>query len=173
MDTPFLGYIAMVGFNFAPRGWAICNGKLLPISQYEALYALIGTTYGGDGVPTFALPDLRSRIPLHFGQGPGLSSYIQGQVGGFETVTLNSNQIPSHPHLPNCFAGAGNSANPAGGLWATTGGDTVYELELPPGAAMLPQALAPAGNSLPHSNIQPLQVINFVIALEGVFPSQN
>src|SRR5690348_13380835 len=113
MATPYIGEIRMFGGNFAPAGWAFCNGQLLPIAQNDALYTLLGTTYGGDGVNTFALPDLRGRAPVHFGQGSGLSNYVQGQQYGAEQVTLNVNQIPAHNHLVNCNSAGSNQAGVA------------------------------------------------------------
>ena len=116
--TPYLGQIALVAFNFAPQGWALCNGQLLSIAQNTALYSLLGTTYGGDGQATFALPNLQSRIPLHQGQGVSTSNYQIGQIGGFETVTLSDEQIPSHSHQAQCFTGGSNSKSPVNAIWA-------------------------------------------------------
>jgi microcystin-dependent protein len=172
MDEPFLAYIALVAFNFAPRGWALCDGRLLPIAQFDALFALLGTTYGGDGVTTFALPDLRGRIPVHNGQGAGLSAYVLGQAGGFEGVTLNANQIASHSHVPQCTPEPGNSTGPGGAVWASTSGDNLYAASTP-GASMAAQAIGSAGGSQPHENRQPYLGLNYIIALEGLFPSRS
>lgn len=173
MDTPFLGMIAMFGFNFAPRGWAFCNGQILPIAQNTALFSLLGTTYGGNGQTTFALPDLRGRVPVGQFQGPGLSDYSLGQVAGSETVTLISTQIPAHTHTLNGITEAGTSATPTGNLPANTGAlDKEYGT---PGTltAMGAQAIGNTGGSQPHSNIQPYLAINYCIALQGIFPSRN
>lgn len=172
MDEPFLGYIALVGFNFAPIGWAFCNGQLLPIAQNEALFSLLGTTYGGDGVTTFALPDLRGRVPIHNGQGPGLSPYVPGQLAGAEQVGLNVNQMASHPHLPQCTTDQGNSTGPGGAVWAGTAGDNLYAASAP-GIALAPQAIGPAGGGQVHENRQPYLALNYIIALSGLFPTQG
>jgi microcystin-dependent protein len=167
MAEPFLGSILIFGGNFAPQGWAFCNGQLLPINQNQALFSLLGTTYGGNGQTTFALPDLRGRVPIHFGQGPGLSSYSEGQVGGVESVTLIATQMPQHQHVqPATNADEGtnrpNSAVPArGGVYAA-GSD---------GSALAPTS--PAGGNQAHENRQPFLAINFIIALQGIFPSRN
>jgi microcystin-dependent protein len=161
----------MVGFNFAPLGWATCDGQLIPIAENETLFNLIGTTYGGDGQSTFALPDLRSRIPVHAGQGPGLSNRILGESAGTETVTLTTQQIPSHAHLAQAQSGAGNQASPANGVWAASG-----QGQYGVGAgnvAMKSTLLSNSGGSQPHDNLMPYTTINFVISLFGVFPSQN
>src|SRR4051794_2715177 len=130
MDTPWIGEIALVAFNFAPQGWAMCNGQLLAIGQNTALFSLLGTTYGGDGVNTFALPNLQSRVPLHFGQGSGLSAYALGQNVGAESVTLQTQQIPAHTHTytPQATTAGGGAGSPAGAIWAVSGtGDTIYQ----------------------------------------------
>lgn len=166
MSDPYIGEIRMVGFNFAPVGWALCNGQILPISQNDALFSLIGTTYGGDGVNTFALPDLQCRIPFH--QGDGL---VLGQPSGTEVVTLTTNQIPAHTHSLNASSQAGTQPSPAGGFWAqSTLGQFSSEAPL---HTMDPSTIAPAGGSQPHDNVPPFLVINFIISLFGIFPSQN
>ncbi len=173
MDSPFLGMIAMFGFNFAPRGWAFCNGQILPIAQNTALFSLLGTTYGGNGQTTFALPDLRGRVPIGQFQGPGLSDYTLGQVAGSETVTLLSTQIPAHTHTLNGITQAGTSAVPTGNLPANTGAlDKEYGI---PGTLtpMNAQAIGSTGGNQPHSNMQPYLAINYCIALQGIFPSRN
>ncbi|MGE3801486.1 MAG: phage tail protein [Candidatus Kapaibacterium sp.] len=173
MVTPYIGQISMVAFNFAPRGWAFCDGQLLPISQYTALFSLIGTTYGGDGRTTFALPDLRGRVPLHMGQGPGLSSYREGQVGGTETVTLLSSQMPSHNHLANANGSPGTQFTPINGFWAAEGTETVATYAATATGMMNPNAIGLAGGNQSHNNMQPYLVIAFTIALEGVFPPRS
>src|SRR4051794_21579341 len=130
MQDPWLGEIALVAFNFAPQGWAFCNGQLLSIAQNTALFSLLGTTYGGDGQTTFALPNLQGRVPLHFGQGPGLSPYLLGQAIGVEGVALQTAQMPAHTHsyTPQATSAGGGAASPAGALWAASGtGDTIYQ----------------------------------------------
>src|SRR5579872_7445348 len=116
MSNPYLGEIRIVGFNFAPVGWALCNGQLMSIQQNTALFSLLGTTYGGNGVTTFALPNLQGRVPIHFGQSPGTSNYVQGQMAGAEVITLATSQIPPHSHLVNCNTGGGTQASPSGGV---------------------------------------------------------
>jgi microcystin-dependent protein len=175
MQDPWIGEIAIVSFGFAPVGWAMCNGQILQISQNTALFALIGTTYGGDGIRTFALPNLQSRIPLHFGQGTGLSSYVLGQVQGSESVTLTIPQMPSHSHsyAPQATTAVGNTGSPAGGLWASPSTATnIYERGSS-NTTMSAQTIGPSGGSQPHENRQPLLALNFVIALFGIFPSRS
>jgi microcystin-dependent protein len=172
MSQPFIGQIYLVGFTFAPPGYAFCDGSLLPISEFTALYQLIGTIYGGNGTVTFALPDLRSRVPIHQGQGTGLSPYVIGQAGGTENVTLTVQQIPSHTHVANCSSNSSNSASPVNAIWAKdSGSDTPYAAQAK--KTMLPNAIGPAGGSLPHENMQPFMGINYIIALFGIFPSQS
>lgn len=177
MSEPFLGQICIYGFNFAPRGWAFCNGQILPIAQNTALFSLLGTTYGGNGQTTFALPNLQGRAPLHFGQGPGLSSYDLGQVGGTENTTLTSNQMPTHIHgvpLQAASGAAGDTANPSGAFPAkldnmyasTTDGSFLGQSPSPP-------QTGPSGGNQPFSILQPYLVLNYCIALEGIFPSRN
>ncbi|MGB6941517.1 MAG: tail fiber protein [Bryobacteraceae bacterium] len=169
MSQPFVGEVRLVGFNFGPAGWMICAGQQLPISEYSTLFNLIGTTYGGDGQQTFNLPDLRGRTPGHQGSSGG-STYVIGQTGGAETVTLNLNQYPRHNHLLMASSNNGTlntpTNNAAGGLNAYSG--------ITPADAMNSNMLLPSpGNSLPHDNMQPYQVINWVISLFGVYPSQS
>lgn len=174
MSEPFIGQINVVAFNFAPRGWAECNGQLLPIAQNTALFSLLGTTFGGDGRSTFALPDLRGRTPVHWGQGPGLPEISLGESAGSETVTLISTQMPMHNHIALASASPGNQPGPAGHSWAAegTGATFVYSNQSPNGS-MGPTALASAGGNQPHNNMQPYLTMNFVIALVGIFPSRN
>jgi microcystin-dependent protein len=165
---PYIGEIRIMACNFAPSGWNFCDGSLLPISEYEALFNLIGTTYGGDGQTTFALPDLRGRAPVHQG-----SSFVIGQLSGQETVILTSSQIPIHSHVPLAAAGAGSNPvnSPANNFWSgSTGGQFTAQA---PGVSMSPAAVGSIGGSQPHDNMPPFLVLNFVISLFGVFPSQS
>jgi len=178
MAEAFLGQIQMVGFNFAPSGWAQCDGQLMSISQNTALFSLLGTFYGGDGRTTFALPDLRGRLPIHQGQGPGLSDYVLGEELGEENVTLLSNQIPAHTHAvtTNCVSTGGDSTSPVGRVWSKDlGVQTGTYSANPNNATMSASAVtaAAAGGSQPHSNMRPYLTINFVIAVTGIFPSRN
>jgi microcystin-dependent protein len=176
MSNPFLGEIRMFGGNFAPKGWAMCNGQILSIAQNTALFSLLGTTYGGNGVSTFALPDLRGRVPLHLGQGPGLSNYTEGQQGGSENVTLLLAQMPAHNHTISGVNSGGNQAGPANGSFAveSTGTSLNYaNSSAPPISPMNPAMLSQTGQSQPHNNQQPYLCINFIIALVGIFPSRN
>ena len=170
MSSPFIGEIRMFGGNFAPVGWAFCNGALIPISENDALFNLIGTTYGGDGQNTFALPDLQSRVPIHVGPG-----FALGQSGGVESVTLTTSQIPAHSHVPQCFSNAqGGSLNtPQNGLWASSTTGSLYVSGTAPTNAMSADACGSAGGSQPHDNMLPFLVVNFIISLFGVFPSQT
>ena len=173
MSEPFIGQICIYGFNFAPRGWAFCNGQILAIAQNTALFSLLGTTYGGNGQTTFALPNLQSRLPLQFGQGAGLSSYALGEQTGSESVTLSQGQLPGHNHLSTTPATAadGNSIDPAAGA-VLGAGTSIYRV----GAAtiqMSPTATSSTGNNQPVSVIQPILALNFCIALVGIFPSRN
>ena len=165
MSDPYIGEIRMFGGNFAPLGWLFCQGQLLPISQYDALFNLIGTTYGGDGQNTFALPDLQSRMPVHQGSG-----YTLGQAGGVETVTLNGNQNPAHSHQPMAAAVA-TSQSPGSNFWASYANNS-YSSQ-PPAAPMAANALNLAGGNQPHENMSPYQVINFIVATEGIYPSPS
>jgi microcystin-dependent protein len=161
----------MFGGNFAPQGWLLCNGQLLPISEYDTLFALIGTTYGGDGVTNFALPNLSSRVPVHQGTGVNGSGFILGQQAGAETVTLNSSQLPAHTHQAVGTSDGGTSTDPTGGVWASTP-------QLPYGALAAPETTMAAGEvsntggSQPHDNMLPFLVVNFIISLFGIFPTQ-
>lgn len=166
MADPFIAEIRIVPFNFAPVGWAFCDGQLLPIAQNTALFSLLGTTYGGNGQSTFALPDLRGRAPLQQGQGPGLPPYDLGEAQGIESVTLLVDQIPPHVHATGATLAPANRANPAGARFGTTV-DATYA----GGTANVSGGLhAFAGGSQPHDNMQPSLVLNFIIALQGIFP---
>lgn len=178
--TPFLGQIMQVGFNFAPRGWALCDGALLPISQYSALFSLLGTTFGGDGRSTFGLPELRGRVAVHVGHGPGLSTYNWGQKGGAEQVSLTSpGQLPSHNHLINVKKTAGDRANPNNDFLAvsnfgTPPNNTVVDTYSNTHDGQLNNdAVTNTGSSQGHDNIQPYLAIYWIIALEGIFPSRS
>ena len=167
MSEPFLGSIIMFGGNFAPRGWALCNGQILPIAQNTALFSLLGTTYGGNGQTTFALPDLRGRVPVHPGQGPGLSSYSLGQSAGAESITLTAAEMPAHTHSQPATNADQNTNRPNGAVPARGG---VYAGSTD-GSAF--DATTVAGGSQPHSNLQPYLAVNYIIALEGIYPSRN
>jgi microcystin-dependent protein len=175
MADPFVAEIRMFPFNFAPKGWAFCNGQLLPLSQNTALFSLLGTVYGGDGKSTFALPDLQGSAAMHPGQGQGLSLRDLGEQSGSEFVTLLVSEIPFHTHNLEAFitvTGDQFGPNPDGeSLLAQSNNGNVYA---DPGALVTfaPQALAPAGGSLPHNNMQPYLTLNFCIALQGVFPAR-
>jgi microcystin-dependent protein len=181
MSNAFLGQISMFGGNFAPRGWAFCNGQLLPIAQNDALFTLIGTTYGGDGITTFALPNLQSRLPVHFGTGPGLSNYQLGQAAGTPNVTLSIAQMPIHNHMIEATTAAATSLRIGQNLltgtitgdsnalfyWAPQSGQQPTPTPMASGACNV------AGGSMPHDNLMPSLCITFIIALQGIFPSRN
>jgi microcystin-dependent protein len=165
MSEPFLGEIKIISWNFPPKGWTFCNGQLMPINQNQALFSILGTTYGGDGMQTFGLPNLQGRSPFHVGNG-----IVLGQMGGETNHTLNISEIPAHNHVP-----VGSSSNPsapsaAGNLWAT-GNAQVFSGT--PNAAMNPACVSATGGNQPHENMSPYLVLNFIIALQGIFPSQN
>lgn len=170
---PFLGQIMMVGFNFAPRGWARCDGQLLQISQYSALFALLGTQFGGDGVVTFGLPDLRGRVPIHAGNGPGLPSYSMGQKAGTESTTLSLAHLPPHNHAVtiNASSAEGDTALPGGHALAKSGsgGYTTQATD----STLAGVSSSDRGSGQSHSNMQPYQAVNFIIALQGLFPSRD
>jgi microcystin-dependent protein len=173
----WVGEIRAVGFNFAPQGWALCNGQILPISQNTALFSLLGIFYGGDGRTTFALPNLQATIPLGMGQGPGLSSYQVGETLGTSSVTLVETQLPAHNHVANALGGQGNADSPQNAVWAEsrTGrvADQVYASP-PAGLGQLaPTALSLDGGGQPHNNLPPYLVVNFIIALQGIFPARD
>jgi microcystin-dependent protein len=162
----------MFGGNFAPVGWMFCEGQLLPISEYDTLFNLIGTTYGGDGQSTFALPNLQSRFPIHQGQGAGLSNYIIGESVGVETVTLTTPQIPFHNHTPLCRNASSDSPNPANTYWGATD-SAAYANASTAGAFMNAATVGSTGGSQPHNNIPPFLAVSFIISLFGVYPSQT
>lgn len=172
MPEPYIGEIRMVGFNFPPAGWALCNGQLMPISENDALFTLIGTTYGGDGQATFALPNLQSRVPMHMGTNQG-NTFQLGEAAGVEQVTLTTQQIPVHNHAFVASTNPGGNSNPQDSVIAqSVGGLQVYRVD-PPANPMAPNSLSPTGGSQPHENMQPYLVINFIISLYGVFPTQT
>lgn len=165
MAQPYVGEIRMFAGNFAPIGWMFCEGQLLAISENETLFQLIGTTYGGDGESTFALPDLRGRLPIHQGNG-----FILAETGGAEEITLTVNQIPAHSHPLLASAGPGNANAPAGNLTGESAAVKIYISETPT-ANLNPQAVSPVGGSQPHTNFQPYLCVNFIISMFGIFPS--
>ena len=174
MAEPFLAEIRIMSFDYPPKGWALCNGQLLPINQNQALFSLLGTTYGGNGQTTFALPNLQSRWPLHFGQGPGLSSYDLGQSAGVETVTLIGQEIPAHTHPINCTDTDGDSAKPPGNILASNAAGAATYFSGAASGQLNATSIPPSGGgNQPHTNIQPYLALNFCIALEGIFPSRN
>lgn len=170
MGQPYMGEIRMFGGNFAPLGWALCQGQITPISGNEALFNLLGTTYGGDGVNTFALPNLQSRLPVHQGNSGGVG-YVLGQSAGTETVTLLTNQLPSHSHTPDGSSSAGTQPSPSNGVWAEASINQYSNTA--PSVAMAGSAIGNAGGNQPHDNMMPYLVINFIIAMNGVYPTQT
>lgn len=176
MSEPFLGEIRAFGFNFQPRGWAFCNGQLLSIAQNQALFAILGTTYGGNGQTTFALPNLQGRLPVHSGgsAGPGLAPVSLGEMAGTETVTLTTANLPPHAHGTRASADLAAVATPAGGVMGAKGRGGVDVYAAPsPLTPLAAGAVGLAGGSQPHDNMQPSLALNFCIALEGIFPSRN
>ncbi|MFC5676807.1 phage tail protein [Aeromicrobium endophyticum] len=175
MSDPFVGEIRQVGFNFAPKGWAQCNGDLMPIFQNTALFSLLGTTYGGDGKSTFALPDLRGRFTLARGQGQGLSLYDLGQTGGEERVTLLTSEMPAHSHGVQASSASGDRESPADATWAQPRFGRVARQVYAADATtpMSPVASGAAGGGRPHNNMPPYVAVNFIIALQGVFPPRS
>lgn len=169
----FIGEIRMFAGNFAPRSWALCDGQLLPIAQNQALFSILGTTYGGDGRTTFALPDLRGRVAIHPGNGPGLSNYVQGSKGGTETNTLTIAQMPSHSHAVNAVAEDGNQSVPSGNLPAGTKVLDKEYSDAAPNANMGAGMIGNSGGGQPVNNVQPYGTVNYIICLQGIFPSRN
>lgn len=169
MGQPYVGEIRMFAGNFNPAGWMFCDGALLPISENETLFQLIGTTYGGDGQSTFGLPDLRGRVPIHMGTGPGLSSYVLAENGGVESVTITQNQMPVHNHTP-LASNTGASDTPANNFWATSTSGKPYTAA-PPTVLMNAGTMSPTGGSQPHDNMIPFLCVNYIISLFGIFPS--
>jgi len=177
MSEPFIAEIRIFAGNFAPRSWAFCDGQLLPISQNTALFSLIGTTYGGDGRTTVALPNLQGRAPVHPGRGPGLTSRRLGERGGVESVTLTEAQIPNHNHNLTAsleeteFDGTPDPTNAATGV--VEGGKDIYTNVSSPTVPLSADAIAPAGGSQPHNNMQPFITVSYIIALQGLYPSRS
>jgi len=178
MSQPFLSEISMFGFNFAPKGWALCSGQLMSIQQNQALFALLGTTYGGDGQTTFGLPNLQSCGPIGFGQGPGLPLYNLGQTGGEEYHALTVSEMPSHTHSVIANPTAADLSQPTGNFFGggtpathTGGGHKVFSS--PADTTLAPQAVKTAGGNVPHNNLPPLLAVNFCIAITGIFPARN
>lgn len=166
MSEPFLGEIKIISWNFPPKGWTFCNGQLLPINQNQALFSILGTTYGGDGMQTFGLPNLQGRTPFHVGNG-----IVLGERGGETSHTLNISELPAHTHTPVASSATAASANPGGGLWAN-GNQQAY-IGGSPNVAMNPANVTATGGNQPHENMSPYLVLNFIIALQGIFPSPN
>lgn len=173
MAEPYIGQVIMTGFTFAPLGWAQCNGQSMPISQYDTLYTLIGTTFGGDGVNTFNLPNLMSRVTVGAGKGPQTSNYVLGQSSGTETVTITTTSMPAHSHIMECIQGNANQTTPVNNTWATEpSGALAFYADATDGTTMSPLAITTAGGSQPHENLMPGLCVNFCIALQGIWPSQ-
>ena len=166
---PYLGEIMLWAGSFAPKGWALCNGQILPIAQNQGLFTLLGTTYGGNGVVTFALPDMRGRVPIHFGQGPGLSSRVLGEKGGEESHTLAMNELAAHTHTARGSTAAGTSASPSGMVPARNAAQ-IPQYGATVNAALSPSAISVTGSSQAHPNLRPYLVLNYVICLQGVYP---
>jgi microcystin-dependent protein len=174
MGQPYVGEIRMFGGNFAPAGWALCNGAVQSISQNEVLFQLLGTTYGGDGQETFNLPDLQGRVPVHMGQGPGIGqNYTLGEAGGVESVTLTTQQLPAHTHAMLASGANGQQPQPTNAFLALTNPGFPYVALSQPFKQLNPGSVGPAGNSQPHDNMSPYLAITFIISLFGVFPSQT
>lgn len=168
MGTPYLGEIRVVSFNFPPKGWAFCNGQILSIAQNQALFSLLGTTYGGNGTQTFALPNLQGRVPIHLGNG-----YFQGQIGGETAVTIAALNMPAHSHQARGVSTTANEVSPSGNTWAASV-DNPYSINSNIGTvAMNPASVSQVGGTQPHDNLQPYLVLTYVIALQGIFPSRN
>jgi microcystin-dependent protein len=176
MSDPFVGEIRMVGFNFAPQGWAMCNGQLLPIAQNTALFSLLGTNYGGDGRSTFGLPNLQASFPMHWGNGGGVSERVVGETGGEQSVTLLTTELAAHRHTPQAVTGGGDSSSPSGAVWAEAReGRALEQIYATSGATapMLATAVLNNGGSQPHNNLPPYLVVNFVIAMVGIYPARS
>jgi len=165
MSEPFLGEIKIISWNFPPKGWAFCNGTLLPINQNQALFSILGTTYGGDGRQTFGLPNLQGRSPIHVGNG-----IVLGELGGETTHTLNISELPAHNHVPVGSSSPASAGTPTNNLWAS---QTSNPFDSTVNTAMNPACVLPTGGSQPHENMPPYLVLNFIIALQGIFPSPN
>lgn len=176
MTDPFVAEIRMFAGNFAPSGWALCNGQLMPISQNTALFSLLGTMYGGDGKSTFGLPNLMGAAPMQQGQGPGLSQRFQGEMAGEPAVTLLSSEMPTHSHLPSTSSTPGTTGSPTNDIWASAaygkGAQLLYSADVP-NTTMSPAAIGVTGGSQPHNNMPPYLCVTFIIALQGIFPARS
>jgi len=173
MSEAYIGEIRMFGGNFAPAGWALCNGQTLPINQYTALFSILGTTYGGNGTTNFNLPNLQGRVPIHWGVGAGLSPYVIGQTGGTETTSVLISNMPNHNHLVQCNTGGGNQASPANGFPAVESTGTSLDYSNAAGSTMNSAMVEAVGGGAPINNVQPYLCVTFIIALQGIFPSRN
>lgn len=173
MSESYIGEIRMFAGTFAPQGWAFCDGSLVSIAEYESLFNLIGTTYGGDGQSTFALPDLRGRVPIHQGTGPGLSTHTIGEMGGTESVTLMTSQMPVHNHAAMANNAGGNADTPANNFWSASTTTTQYVPGSEANTGMGASAIVYAGGNQPHDNMLPFTAISFIISLYGIYPSQG
>jgi microcystin-dependent protein len=165
MSEPFLGEIKIISWNFPPKGWTFCNGQLMPINQNQALFSILGTTYGGDGMRTFGLPDLQGRTPFHVGNG-----IVLGEMGGETSHTLNISELPAHNHVPVGSKNSPSAPSASGNVWSTFA-NNLYNSTVD--SAMSPACILPSGGNQPHENMSPYLVLNFIIALQGIFPSQN
>ena len=176
MSSPYLGEIRLLSYTFAPIGWADCDGSYLSINDNSALFQLIGTTFGGDGVNTFCVPDLRGRLPLHRGQGPGLSPRVLGEISGSEMVTLTAGQLPAHLHSFSVTSASANTTTPGSGVQlGALSGDVMYTSDITGSASVSPAStmMAPAGSNVPHDNAMPTLTVRFCIATQGIFPTQS
>lgn len=177
MDQPYIGQIMLFAGTFAPVGWLLCNGQLLSIAEYQALYTIVGTTYGGDGIQTFALPNLQGRIALHAGQGPGLTNRVQGESSGSESVTLTVNQIPAHTHPLFANSGGANATANGNAILSNrtnADGDLINEYSNgAPNTTLQPQSMSVTGGTQPHNNMMPTLVLNYCIATEGIYPTRD
>lgn len=172
MSEPYIGEIRMFAGNFAPRGWAFCDGQLLAVSQNDALFSLFGTIYGGDGRTTFGLPDLRGRVPIHAGSGPGLSPRRLGSRGGAESVTITDAQLPAHTHQLNASGDLAGRGNAQGNVLAKSGNLDLYSGDAP-NTALASQAVTAAGSTQAHTNLMPFLAVHFIVALVGIYPSRQ
>lgn len=173
MSYPFVGQLTLVGFNFAPSGWALAQGQILSLSQNTALFSLLGTMYGGDGKSTFGLPNLQGSVAIGFGQAPGLSYYNQGEVGGTQAVSLQANTTPGHSHTPMCASRPATQTVPGGNAFAESTAGSVYSASASPLTPMSASAITPFGGNQPHNNLMPYQGLNWVIALQGIYPARS
>ncbi|MDB6124194.1 MAG: Phage tail collar domain protein [Pedosphaera sp.] len=173
MSQPFFGEIRLMACTFAPKGWALCNGQVMVIAQNQALYSILGTTYGGNGQQTFALPNLQGKVAMHFGQGPGLGSYPLGQGGGAESATLATNQIPQHNHAVACNSTTGAQANPSGNFPGLANSSSAGIYEATANNTMAAGMIGNTGGNQPHENRQPFLTLNYCISLGGIYPTVN